>query len=65
MADATTVKGAPGIDQAIFNMPNVHDLEPFDPDAFVEALFEKENAERQQIASGMSIDEVYRKYGVL
>jgi 4-hydroxy-4-methyl-2-oxoglutarate aldolase len=31
----------------------------------VEALFEKENAERQQIASGMSVDEVYRKFGVL
>jgi hypothetical protein len=31
----------------------------------VEATFEKENAEREQIASGMPIDEVYRKFGVL
>jgi regulator of RNase E activity RraA len=31
----------------------------------VEATFEKENAEREQLASGMPIDEVYRKFGVL
>ena len=31
----------------------------------VEATFEKENAERDQIASGMSIDEVYKVFGVL
>ncbi len=31
----------------------------------VEATFEKENAEREQIAVGMSIDEVYRVFGVL
>lgn len=31
----------------------------------VEATFRKENEEREQIASGMPIDEVYRKYGVL
>ena len=31
----------------------------------VEAIFEHENNERQQIASGMPIDEVYRKFGVL
>ena len=31
----------------------------------VEATFEKENAEREQIAAGMSIDEVYRVFGVL
>ena len=31
----------------------------------VEAIFEKENEERELIASGMPIDEVYRVYGVL
>src|SRR5205823_12897024 len=31
----------------------------------VEATFEKENAEREQIEAGMSIDEVYRVFGVL
>lgn len=31
----------------------------------VEATFEKENAEREALAAGMSIDEVYRVYGVL
>ena len=31
----------------------------------VEATFAKENAEREQIAAGMSIDEVYRIFGVL
>jgi regulator of RNase E activity RraA len=31
----------------------------------VEAIFEKENAEREQIAAGMPIDEVYRVFGVL
>jgi len=31
----------------------------------VEATFEKENAEREALAQGMSIDEVYRVYGVL
>jgi 4-hydroxy-4-methyl-2-oxoglutarate aldolase len=31
----------------------------------VEATFEKENAEREQLASGMPIDEVYRVFGVL
>lgn len=31
----------------------------------VEATFEKENAEREQIAAGMSIDEVYSVFGVL
>ena len=31
----------------------------------VEDIFEKENAEREQLAAGMSIDEVYRVYGVL
>lgn len=31
----------------------------------VEWLFEKENEERQQLAAGMPIDEVYRVYGVL
>jgi 4-hydroxy-4-methyl-2-oxoglutarate aldolase len=31
----------------------------------VEATFEKENEEREALAAGMSIDEVYRKYGVL
>jgi 4-hydroxy-4-methyl-2-oxoglutarate aldolase len=31
----------------------------------VEAIFEHENAEREQIAAGMPIDEVYRKFGVL
>jgi len=31
----------------------------------VEATFEKENREREQIAAGMSIDEVYEAFGVL
>jgi regulator of RNase E activity RraA len=31
----------------------------------VEAIFEKENEEREKIAAGMSIDEVYGTYGVL
>jgi regulator of RNase E activity RraA len=31
----------------------------------VEAIFEKENEEREKIAAGMPIDEVYRVYGVL
>ena len=31
----------------------------------VEAIFAKENEERQQLASGMAIDEVYRVFGVL
>lgn len=31
----------------------------------VEAIFEKENEERQQLAAGMPIDEVYRVFGVL
>ena len=31
----------------------------------VEQTFEKENAEREQIAAGMPIDEVYRVFGVL
>lgn len=31
----------------------------------VEATFEKENEEREQIAAGMPIDEVYRVFGVL
>lgn len=31
----------------------------------VEATFEKENAERQALAAGMDIDEVYRVFGVL
>jgi regulator of RNase E activity RraA len=31
----------------------------------VEAIFEKENKERQQLAAGMPIDEVYRVFGVL
>lgn len=31
----------------------------------VEATFEKENKERELIAAGMSIDEVYRQFGVL
>jgi 4-hydroxy-4-methyl-2-oxoglutarate aldolase len=31
----------------------------------VEATFEKENAERQQLAAGMPIDEVYKVFGVL
>jgi regulator of RNase E activity RraA len=31
----------------------------------VEATFEKENEERQALAAGMNIDEVYRVYGVL
>ena len=31
----------------------------------VEAIFEKENEEREKIAAGMSIDEVYSTYGVL
>lgn len=31
----------------------------------VEAIFEKENEEREQLAAGMPIDEVYRVFGVL
>jgi regulator of RNase E activity RraA len=31
----------------------------------VEATFEKENAEREQLAAGMPVDEVYRVFGVL
>ena len=31
----------------------------------VEATFAKENEERELIASGMPIDEVYKKFGVL
>lgn len=31
----------------------------------VEAIFEKENEQRKQIASGVPIDEVYRRYGIL
>jgi len=31
----------------------------------VEAIFEKENEEREKIAAGMSVDEVYNTYGVL
>ena len=31
----------------------------------VEATFEKENDEREKIAAGMPIDEVYRVFGVL
>jgi 4-hydroxy-4-methyl-2-oxoglutarate aldolase len=31
----------------------------------VEAIFAKENEERQQLAAGMPVDEVYRKFGVL
>ena len=31
----------------------------------VEKTFEKENAEREQLAAGMPIDEVYRQFGVL
>jgi len=31
----------------------------------VEATFEKENREREQIAAGMPVDEVYKKFGVL
>ena len=31
----------------------------------VEATHEKENAEREQLAAGMPIDEVYRTFGVL
>jgi hypothetical protein len=31
----------------------------------VEAIFEKENMEREQLAAGMPIDEVYRVFGVL
>jgi 4-hydroxy-4-methyl-2-oxoglutarate aldolase len=31
----------------------------------VEATFEKENAEREQLAAGMPIDEVYKVFGVL
>jgi 4-hydroxy-4-methyl-2-oxoglutarate aldolase len=31
----------------------------------VEATFEKENAEREALAQGMPIDEVYRVFGVL
>ncbi len=32
---------------------------------WVEATYAKENAEREQIAAGLPIDEVYRRYGVL
>ena len=31
----------------------------------VEATFEKENEEREQLAAGMPIDEVYKVFGVL
>ena len=31
----------------------------------VEATFKKENEEREALASGMPIDEVYKKFGVL
>lgn len=31
----------------------------------VEATFEKENIEREKLASGLSVDDVYREYGVL
>ena len=31
----------------------------------VEATFEKENEEREKIAGGMPIDEVYEEFGVL
>jgi 4-hydroxy-4-methyl-2-oxoglutarate aldolase len=31
----------------------------------VESTFEKENDERQQLAAGMPVDEVYRVFGVL
>ncbi|RMD80396.1 MAG: RraA family protein [Lentisphaerae bacterium] len=31
----------------------------------VEAIFERENAERTALAAGMDIDEVYRTYGIL
>lgn len=31
----------------------------------VEAIFEKENEEREKLAAGMTVDEVYRLYGVL
>jgi regulator of RNase E activity RraA len=31
----------------------------------VEDIFGKENEEREQLAAGMPIDEVYRVYGVL
>jgi regulator of RNase E activity RraA len=31
----------------------------------VEQIFEKENEERQQLAAGMPVDEVYRVFGVL
>lgn len=31
----------------------------------VEATFEKENKEREELAAGMTVDEVYRLYGVL
>jgi 4-hydroxy-4-methyl-2-oxoglutarate aldolase len=31
----------------------------------VEAIFEHENKERELIAGGMSIDEVYKQFGVL
>jgi regulator of RNase E activity RraA len=31
----------------------------------VEATFEKENEEREKLAAGMTVDEVYRIYGVL
>jgi hypothetical protein len=31
----------------------------------VEKTFDKENEEREQLAAGMPIDEVYRTFGVL
>jgi regulator of RNase E activity RraA len=31
----------------------------------IEATFEKENKERELLAAGMSIDEVYKTFGVL
>jgi regulator of RNase E activity RraA len=31
----------------------------------IEATFEKENKERELLATGMSIDEVYKTFGVL
>jgi regulator of RNase E activity RraA len=31
----------------------------------VEAIFEKENDEREKLAAGMTVDEVYRIFGVL
>ena len=31
----------------------------------VEQTFEKENEEREKLAAGMTVDEVYRLYGVL